>query len=156
AGAPLFSARVAYGLAAVTGVTYFLGVPGMNLWPVAFVTKVPLLLALRGRTPKEAARLGLPAGFVASILGVYWLFGMFQRFSGLPTPACALLMILMCAYQGGRMAATCWLTARADARGWPGAIAFVLASTTTELLYPLLFPWYFAFMMHRTPVLMQV
>src|SRR5262249_9177637 len=39
--------------------------------------------------------------------------------------------------------------------GWPAAPAFVLASITGELVYPLLFPWYFAFMMHRTPLLMQ-
>ncbi|APR86479.1 Apolipoprotein N-acyltransferase [Minicystis rosea] len=153
--APLFSLRVAYALAVLSGVMYFLGVPGVNVWPMAFVTLVPLLVALRGRAPRDAAKLGLVAGFVASLLGFHWLYGMFQRFSGLPGPACALLMIAMCAYQGGRLAFTAWLTARADARGWPGAIAFVLASTTAELVYPLLFPWYLAFMMHETPLLMQ-
>lgn len=155
AGKPLFSLRVAYGLAALTGVTYYLGLPGVNLWPAAFITMVPLLLALHGRAPREAAKLGLLGGFVASMLGFSWLFGMFQRFSGLPAPVCALLMIGMCAYQGGRLSLAAWLTARAEARGWPGSIAFVLAQTSTELLYPLLFPWYFIFMMDRTPAFMQ-
>ena len=45
---------LAYGLAVLSGVLYFLGVPGMNVWPVAFVTKVPILLAIRGRTPGTA------------------------------------------------------------------------------------------------------
>jgi apolipoprotein N-acyltransferase len=49
---PLFGLRIAYGLAVLSGVLYFLGVPGMNVWPVAFVTKVPILLAIRG-TPRK-------------------------------------------------------------------------------------------------------
>jgi len=145
----------AYALAVGSGLLYFLGLPGVNVWPAAFVAYVPLLLALRGRSPRDAARLGLASGFVASVAGFYWLYGMMKLFSGLPGPVCAAMMLATCAYQGGRTAAVAWLAARATARGWPGAVAFVLGSTTTELVYPLLFPWYFAFMMHRTPILMQ-
>jgi apolipoprotein N-acyltransferase len=152
---PVVATRVAYALAVLSGVTYAAGVPGVDLWPMAFVTFAPLLVALRGRTPREAAKLGLAAGFVASLGGFYWLYGMLRLFSGMSVPVCAVLMALTCAYQGGRTSIACWLTARADARGWPGAIAFVLASTTADLLYPLLFPWYLVFMMHRTPLLLQ-
>ena len=145
----------AYALAVSSGLLYFLGLPGVNVWPAAFVTYVPLLLALRGRSPRDAAKLGLASGFVASVAGFSWLYGMMKLFSGLPGPVCAALMLATCAYQGGRTAAVSWLTARAAARGWPAALAFVLGSITAELVYPLLFPWYFAFMMHRTPLLMQ-
>jgi apolipoprotein N-acyltransferase len=155
AAAPLFGLRAAYALALLAGFLYFLGVPGMNVWPVAFVTHVPLLVAIRGRTPREAAWIGLASGTAASLLGFHWLFEMLQRFGGFSAPVCALLMALICAYQGGRTALACWLTGRAEARGWSGALAFVLASTTAELLYPLLFPWYLAFMMHRVPLLVQ-
>ncbi len=154
--APLCGPRAAYALAVLSGLLYFVGLPGVNGWPAAFVTLVPLLVAIHGRSPRSAAGIGLAAGFVMSILGFSWLFGMMRLFSGLPAPVCLVLMVLTCAYQGGRMAVTCWLTARAAAHRWPAAVAFVLASTTGELLYPLLFPWYFAFMMHRTPLLMQV
>jgi apolipoprotein N-acyltransferase len=147
--------RVAAALAVLSGLLYFLGVPGVNLWPVAFVTWVPLLLALRGRAPRSAAALGLLSGFVASLLGFYWLYGMLRVFSGMPAPVCVVLMVATCAYQGGRTAATCWATAKATANGWPAAPAFVAASIAGELLYPLLFPWYSVFMMHRTPLLMQ-
>jgi apolipoprotein N-acyltransferase len=128
----------------------------MNVWPVAFVAMVPLLLAIHGRTPKTAAALGLVSGFVASLGGFYWLYGMLRVFSGMPVPVCVLLMIATCAYQGGRTALSCWVTARAARNGWPGALVFVLAWIAGELIYPLLFPWYFAFMMHRTPICMQV
>jgi apolipoprotein N-acyltransferase len=153
--APLVGPRAAYALAVLSGVLYFVGVPGMNVWPAAFVAYVPLLVALVGRAPRAAALIGLCAGFTASMGGFYWLFGMLRVFSGMPIAICAVLMVLMCAYQGGRMALTSWLASRADARGWPWEIAFVLGSASAELLYPLLFPWYFAFMMHRTPLLMQ-
>jgi apolipoprotein N-acyltransferase len=146
---------VAYGLAVISGLVYFLGLPGVNVWPVAFVTMAPLLVALRGRGPRDAAALGLVSGFVASMLGFSWLFGTFQRFAGFPVPVCALLVVVMCAYQAGRTGVTCWLTARAAERGWPASIAFVLAWTTGELLYPLLFPWYLAFMVHSAPILLQ-
>jgi apolipoprotein N-acyltransferase len=153
--ATLFGRRAAYGLAVASGLLYVLGLPGVNVWPAAFVAYVPLLLSLRGRSPRDAAKLGLASGFVASVGGFYWLYGMMKLFSGMPGPVCAALMLATCAYQGGRTAVVAWLTARAAARGWPAAIAFVLGSITAELVYPLLFPWYFAFMMHRTPILMQ-
>jgi apolipoprotein N-acyltransferase len=167
--APLFGLRAAYALAVLSGLVYFLGVPGSlgalpgapsswagaSLWPAAFVAFVPLLLAIRGRSPATAARIGLASGTVASALGFYWLYGMLKLFSGFPVPVCLILMLATCAYQGGRTAVASWLTARAAVHGWPAAAAFVLASTTADLLYPLLFPWYLAFMMHRTPILMQ-
>ena len=167
--APLFGLRSACALAVVSGLVYALGVPGSvgalpgappswagaNVWPAAFVTFVPLLLAIHGREPRAAAWIGLLSGTVASLLGFYWLYGMLRLFSGFPTPVCALLMVAMCAYQGGRTALATWLTARAAVRGWPAAGAFVLAVTTADLFYPLLFPWYLVFMMHRTPLLMQ-
>src|SRR6185437_4407079 len=127
----------------------------MDIWPVAFVTHAPLLLAIHGRPARSAAVLGLVAGTTGSLLGFYWLYGMLRLFSGLPTPACAAIMALMCAFQGGRMAVAAWLTSRAAARGWPWAVAFVLATAAAELLYPLLFPWYNAFMMHQVPLLLQ-
>ncbi len=132
--APLLGPRLAYALAVLSGLLYFLGVPGMNVWPVAFVTHVPLLLAIQGRPPRGAATLGLVAGTMGSLLGFHWLLGMLRLFSGLPAPACAAIMLLMCAYQGGRMALACWLTARAVDRAWPAAPAFVLATVAGELL----------------------
>ncbi len=152
---PIRSPRIAYALAVLSGVLYFLGVPGVDVWLVAFVAHAPLLLAIHGRPARSAAVLGLVAGTVGSLLGFYWLYGMLRLFSGLPMPACAAIMALMCAFQGARMSLAAWLTSRAAARGWPWAIAFVLATATTELLYPLLFPWYNAFQVHQVPLLLQ-
>ncbi|WP_437563815.1 apolipoprotein N-acyltransferase [Sorangium sp. So ce542] len=149
-------ARLSYGLAALSGLFYFLGFPGMDLWPISFFGLVPLIVALRGQTPGRAALLGWIAGFVMTMTGFYWLLEMLRVFSGFPTILCALFMAILCAYQAGRIALCGWLYGRAEARGWPGAVAFALAFVTSELVYPLLFPWYYGASVHNAPVMGQV
>ncbi|WP_437282606.1 apolipoprotein N-acyltransferase [Sorangium sp. So ce375] len=149
-------ARLAYALAALSGFFYFLGFPGMDLWPISFFGLVPLIVALRGQTPGRAALLGWIAGFVMTMTGFYWLLEMLRVFSGFPTILCALFMAILCAYQAGRIALCGWLYGRAEARGWPGSVAFTLAFVTSELVYPLLFPWYYGASVHNAPVMGQV
>ncbi|XXX82023.1 apolipoprotein N-acyltransferase [Sorangium sp. So ce134] len=149
-------ARLSYGLAALSGFFYFLGFPGVDLWPISFFGLVPLIVALRGQTPGRAALLGWIAGFVMTMTGFYWLLEMLRVFSGFPTILCALFMAILCAYQAGRIALCGWLYGRAEARGWPGAVAFALAFVTSELVYPLLFPWYYGASVHNAPVMGQV
>ena len=69
---------------------------------------------------------------------------------------CVGFMALLCAYQAGRIALLGWLYTRAETRGWPPAPTFALAFVASELLFPLLFPWYYAATVHQVPVLMQV
>jgi apolipoprotein N-acyltransferase len=175
--APLFTLLFAAQLAVLSGVLYFLALPGVNLWPLAFVAQAPFILALRGQQPRRAALLGLAAGFTMSVTGFYWLFRTLEDFGGLSWPLCVLIVVLMHAYQGGRMALTGWFYARASGDPTPtppqggarnggerraersrgsAALVFVLAFTTSELVYPLLFPWYFAVTVHNAPVFLQV
>jgi apolipoprotein N-acyltransferase len=48
------------------------------------------------------------------------------------------------------------LSARAERRGWPPGLAFSLAFAASELVYPLLFPWYYGATVHQVPALAQV
>jgi apolipoprotein N-acyltransferase len=155
AGPRPFGARAAYGLALATGVLYYLGFPGVDVWPLSFVALVPLVLALRGQSPRRAAGLGWLAGLTMNMLGFSWLLGMLKLFSGFPTPLCFVFMTILCAYQGGRIALAGWLHGRAAARGWPAAPVFALAFVASELLYPLLFPWYFGASVHNMPLFLQ-
>src|SRR5262249_9671490 len=75
---------------------------------------------------------------------------------GFPIPVCLILMALLCTYQGGRIALFGWLYARATHRGWPNVLVFCLAFVASELVWPLLFPWYFAASVHQVPALTQV
>ncbi|MCC6553102.1 MAG: apolipoprotein N-acyltransferase [Polyangiaceae bacterium] len=146
----------AYGLAALSGLLYFLGFPGVDIWPLSFIALAPLIVAMRRQTPRRAAGLGWTAGFVMTMTGFYWLLEMLRVFSGFPIPLCALFMVLLCGYQGGRIALCGWLTGRAEARGWPASVAFALAFVASELVFPLLFPWYFGSSVHNAPLMMQV
>lgn len=150
------SLRLSSALATLTGVLYFLAFPGIDVWPLAFVTFVPLCLALEGQTPKRALLLGWIAGFTMTFVGFYWLLEMLKTFSGFATPICVFFMAVLSCYQGGRIALFTWLYGRATQRGWPRFFAFALAFITSEHIYPLLFPWYFGATVHQVPSLTQV
>jgi apolipoprotein N-acyltransferase len=148
-------AKIAYPLAILCGLLYFLAFPGVDVWPLSFVALVPLIIALRGQAPRRALGLGWLAGFTMTMTGFYWLMEMLKVFSGFPVPLCLLFMAILCAYQGGRIALAGWLYARAERRGWPAAPVFAGAFVTSELIFPLLFPWYYGATVHNAPVLMQ-
>ena len=107
-------ARIAYPLAALTAVLYFIAFPGViDWWPTALITWVPLFLALRGQTPKRAALIGLFSGFIMSWEGFWWLNEMLKNFSGFNVALCALFTTILCAYQAGRYALMGWVYAGA-------------------------------------------
>ncbi len=148
-------ARIAYPLAVLCGLLYFLAFPGIDLWPLAFVALAPLVVALRGQTPRRALGLGWAAGFTMTMCGFYWLLTMLRLFSGFGNPLCIVFMAILCAYQAGRIALCGWLYGRAEARGWPAAPVFAAAFATSELVFPLLFPWYYGATVHNAVVFLQ-
>ncbi len=148
--------RVSALLAFASGLLYFLAFPGLDLWPLSFVGLVPLIVALRGQSPRRALWLGWLSGFTMTMFGFYWLLNMLETFSGFPLPLCVLFMAILCAYQAGRIGLLGWLYARAERRGWPAGIAFAVAFAASEQAYPLLFPWSYAATVHQLPALLQV
>ncbi len=142
-------------LAALGGTLYFLGFAGFDIWPLSFVAYIPTFFALYKQPPGRAAWLGWLAGTVMGVGGFYWLQSMLVTFSGFPAPICALFTVIVCAFQGGRWALHGWLFARMSARAWPTMASFAAAFATSELVYPLLFPWYFGGSVHQVPLLLQ-
>src|SRR4051812_43974172 len=153
--APVISGPAAAGAAVVTGGLCYLAFPGADVWPCALVAYAPLIVALEGRSPGRAARLGFLAGLVMNVLGLCWLYATIRRFSEWSAPTCALLTLIACCWQAGRTGLLGWTFARARARGWPATPVFLSAFVATELVYPLMFPWTFGASAHRVPVLMQ-
>jgi apolipoprotein N-acyltransferase len=156
AGAVPLSAPLAYSGAVVAGLLYWLAFGGMDVWPLAFVAWVPLLVAMRGQTARRATLLGWLSGLTMTTTGFFWLKKMLETFGGFPAIVCLFFVLVVCAYQGGRMALLGWLYGRAEARGWPAAPVFAGAFVASELCYPLLFPWYFAATVHQVPCLTQL
>jgi apolipoprotein N-acyltransferase len=82
-----------------------------------------------------------------TMTGFYWLLDMLEVFSGFPLPLCAVFMVILCGYQ------VC-IASAAGSPGAPGAQVAPtsrspLAFTASELVYPLLFPWYFGSSVHN-------
>ena len=156
AGALPLPGRLAALGALISGLLYWLAFAGMDVWPLAFVAWVPLLVAMHRQTAKRAALLGWLTGTTMNVCGFIWLMQMLKTFSGFPAPICFFFVLVVCSYQGGRIALMGWLYGRASARGWPAAIVFAAAFAASELVYPLLFPWYFAATVHQVPLFTQV
>ncbi len=147
--------RITYALAFVSGLFYWLGFAGMDVWPCAFIAFVPLWIAVQGQTPKVALLAGLISGTTMNVFGFSWLLTMLKTFSGFPTVACMFFVLVVCTYQGGRLAFMGWLYARATQRGWPARLVFILAFAASEQVFPLLFPWYFGASLHDVPTMAQ-
>jgi apolipoprotein N-acyltransferase len=155
-GALPLSAPLAYTGALLSGLLYFLAFGGIDVWPLTWVAWVPLIVAMHRQTTRRATLLGWLAGLTMNVTGFIWLQQFLRTFSGFPAAICFLFVLLVCAYQGGRMALLGWLFGRATARGWPAPVVFGAAFVASELVYPLLFPWYYAATVHQVPLLTQV
>jgi apolipoprotein N-acyltransferase len=150
------SPRIAYPLSFLSGLLYFLAFPGIDIWPLSFVALVPLFVALAGQRPKHGWWLGWTAGFGMTVCGFYWLSYTLKVFSGFPMPLCWLFQAILCGYQAGRIGLFGWLASRGEARGWGRGLTLSLGFAASELLFPLLFPWFYAATVHQVPALVQL
>ncbi|MEO8903235.1 MAG: apolipoprotein N-acyltransferase [Polyangiaceae bacterium] len=143
--------------AALCGVFYFLAFPGVDMWPLGFVALVPLRVALVGQTPKRAFWLGWFSGLVMITLGFYWMVDMMRQFSGFSAPICMLLLLIVNAFEGGRMGLFAWLFVRGEQR-FPkySGLLFLSALVTSELTFPVLFFWSFGAVLHKATAFTQV
>ena len=141
--------------AVASGLGIFLGFAGKEIYPLAFVSLAPMLVALRGRTGWRALRLGWITGSVALAGGFSWIVGMLRTFSGFPTALCIALASLLWIAQGFQYGLLAWLVSRADARGLPRLASVPLLHAGLELTFPLLFPWYLGASLHDAPLLCQ-
>jgi apolipoprotein N-acyltransferase len=148
--------KLAYPLSFASGLLYFVAFPGIDVWPLAFVALVPLFVALAGQRPKHGFWLGWTAGFGMTITGFYWLSYTLEVFSGFPQPLCWLFQAILCGYQAGRIGLFGWLATRGEKRGWGRGVALALAFAASELLFPLLFPWFYGATVHQIVPLLQI
>jgi apolipoprotein N-acyltransferase len=154
-GVPL-PLKLAFPLSFASGLLYWVAFPGIDVWPLAFVALVPLFVALAGQRPKHAFWIGWTAGFGMTITGFYWLSYTLEVFSGFPQPLCWLFQAILCGYQAGRIGLFGWLAARGERRGWGRGLTLTLAFAASELLFPLLFPWFYGATVHQVIPLLQV
>ncbi|MET0287476.1 MAG: apolipoprotein N-acyltransferase [Polyangiales bacterium] len=157
---PSFEARswfVPGAWAACSGGLYFLGWPGFDLLPLAFVAFVPLLWVLeQAPSARRAAWLGLVAGVVKSVGGFTWLLATLESYSRMPALVCALFVSLVWLYQGLQLALFAWLYVQARAARVGVLVSAVCALCLAEWSFPEVFPHYFGLSLHRLPHALQI
>lgn len=87
----------------LTGLVLWLAFPGGGeVWPLLFAALCPLLFAIKGSNPKQAALSGLIAGLTHFLLLLYWIVIVLGKYGGLPwyfsVPALLLLALYMSLY----------------------------------------------------------
>ena len=139
-------------LAIVAGLMQPFAAADLDVWPLAWIALVPVLVVVtHAPTRRRAMLYGWVAGLAANLGGFYWLTGLLVRFGHLPWPVALLGLALLCGYQ----ALVFWLFAAAvrrlrlvsaERRGAPLPMALVatLVMVTFELCVPFIFPWYLA------------
>ena len=114
-----------------------------SLFPLAWLAFVPLFRALdRAASTRQAVLYGWVMGFVAHLIGFYWLVYTISAFGGFPYAVSVLVFFLYAALQAIEMALFAWLVRTAGFG--PLRIFPALFWVPLEFLFPLLFPWHLA------------
>lgn len=85
-------------LPVISGVFLVLSFPPFNLYPLAWISLVPLLLAIEDRNTKKTFYSGLVTGSVYYLGTVYWVFHSMYVYGHVPAVASLCLLILLCFY----------------------------------------------------------
>lgn len=145
-------------LAAVSGCLVFLSFPTFDLFPLQWISLVPLLIAIRGRSFRGGFGLGFVAGAVTNFGGFHWISDLLQNFGHMsPGPSWS-ITALMALYQGLSFAFAAGLCATVTSR-WrvlPWGLLFPVFLTGVEHVVPFLFPWYFGNGQLRFPLVIQI
>lgn len=133
------------GLALLSGVLLALSYPRFDLFPLAFIALVPLLLAVGKSRFREAFGLGLLAGIVFFALLLHWLVPVMVRFGGLPWIAGIASFSLLVGYLAAYIGVFAAITAHwRRLYGVAGLLLAPIAWVALELLRARVFggfPW---------------
>lgn len=97
-----------YFLAIFTSLLLFLASPGQFSWgPVMWFALVPLLLAVAGHQPKQAAKFGLLCGVFYYVPLLYWILIVLGKYGNVPPLLSIPALVLLAIYMGLYLAVFC-------------------------------------------------
>jgi apolipoprotein N-acyltransferase len=129
------------------------------LWPLAWVALVPLFLALRQRTPRQAFFLGWWAETLIMWLAFYWLVATMVRFGDIPLPLSLLFFGIIGMGNGVRLGIFAWWiqwTAASERPWWYRLCLPPCAYVSLDYLFPRVFPWYLGVTQWTATPLIQI
>ncbi len=140
------ASRPRYGvpLAVLSGLCLAASFPSLEITPLAWIGLVPLLLAIRARSPRAAFGLGWIAGTVFYLATCYWIVYTIGHYTALPVPLAAVLLFLMSAvlacYHGAFAAGVAWFERRGLPAIWLGPALWVMLEWLRSW-FVVGFPW---------------
>ncbi len=144
-----------YTAAACSGPLIAAGFLAPSLYPLAWVSFVPLLWVLRqAKGTREVIIASALAGFITNFLGFYWLMHTMHVFGGFPMVVSVFFYVCLTAYSTGQFVLF-GLGVRRLGFALLG-LAPALLWTALEFLYLNLFPWRMANSQFPVPLLIQV
>ncbi len=136
--------RFGLALAVASGLCLAVSFPSPGIAPLAWIGLVPLLFAIRGRSPRHAFGLGWVTGTVFFLATCYWIVHTIGSYTELPVPLAALVLLLMSSVLGcyaGAFAATLrWLEGRDLSAVWLAAPVWVVLEWLRGWFF-IGFPW---------------
>ena len=146
--------------ASLSGLLLALSFPKPGFSILAWMAFLPLLYAVRGRSPKTTFKLGFLAGFVAYAAVFYWLNIVMTTYGKLPLLVSFVLTLLMAAYLSLYLAAAICLTRFAEDHSIPPLFTFPFFWVALEYARAHLltgFPWAsLGYTQYRTLPLIQI
>lgn len=146
--------------ALLSGLLLALSFPKPGLSILAWMAFLPLLYAVRDRSPQSSFKLGFLSGFVAYAGIFYWLNIVMTTYGKLPTLLSSLLTLLMAAYMALFLATAIGLTRFAEHHDVPQLFTFPCLWVALEYVRAYLlsgFPWAsLGYSQYRTLPLIQI
>src|SRR5262245_37134752 len=119
------------------------------LWPLAWIALVPLFVALRAASLKQALLLGWWAETLMYWVGFYWLIGTMVRFGFIAVPLSLCFFAIIGLGNGIRLGLFAWWLRRTERATYPWWVRLLLPAciyVAFDYLYPRVFPWYLGFL----------
>jgi apolipoprotein N-acyltransferase len=134
------------GLALLTGLLVTLSLPTTEIWPLAFVAWIPLLLAVRGRSRWQRFRLGWLTGFVIHTAMFRWIPFTMVEMTGMPEVLGLAMCLLYGLWHGLMVGLFAMLLEpiRTTCEEKAPALSVVMVGVLfagIEWIYPVIFPW---------------
>ncbi|MBI5746577.1 MAG: apolipoprotein N-acyltransferase [Nitrospirae bacterium] len=85
-------------LSILSGILVSLSFPTPDLWPLAWISLVPLFISLKGKSKRSPFTLGLLAGFFYFLITVSWVVNSMYNYGKVPLPVSYLIMLMLVLY----------------------------------------------------------
>ncbi len=148
-----------WGAAVLSGVLIFLAFPAFDQHYLIWISLIPLLVVSADASPKRGFALGMVTGWLANVVGFFWMEHMLVTFGPpwMAGPVAWIIVALGAVYQALPYGAALALARLAGVRGhaW-AAVTFLAAFTGIEAFHPILFPWFLGDSQHGIPLTIQI